>query len=45
MSEDTQWKEMLWAEPDDDFSVDIPIGGEHFKPNTKYSVTVRQFLI
>ncbi|VDK87367.1 unnamed protein product [Litomosoides sigmodontis] len=40
VSEDTQWKEMLWTEPDDDFSVSIPIGGEHFKPNTKYSITV-----
>ncbi|VBB26357.1 unnamed protein product [Acanthocheilonema viteae] len=39
-SEDAQWKEMFWTEPDDDFSVNIPIGGEHFKPDTKYSIKV-----
>ncbi|EJW71926.1 hypothetical protein WUBG_17164, partial [Wuchereria bancrofti] len=37
-SEDAEWKEMFWTEPDDDFSVSIPIGGEHFKPDTKYSI-------
>ncbi|CAG9535199.1 unnamed protein product, partial [Cercopithifilaria johnstoni] len=40
MSENAQWEEMLWTEPDDDFSVNIPIGGEHFKPDTKYSIKV-----
>ncbi|MCP9259541.1 Mesocentin [Dirofilaria immitis] len=39
-SNDAQWKEMFWTEPDDDFSVNIPIGGEHFKPDTKYSIRV-----
>ncbi|VDK30597.1 unnamed protein product [Gongylonema pulchrum] len=39
-SDDAQWKEMFWTEPDDDFSVSIPIGGEHFKPDTKYSIKV-----
>uniref|UniRef100_A0A0R3RV16 Fibronectin type-III domain-containing protein n=1 Tax=Elaeophora elaphi TaxID=1147741 RepID=A0A0R3RV16_9BILA len=39
-SEDAQWKEMFWTEPDDDFSVSIPIGGEHFKPDTKYSIRI-----
>uniref|UniRef100_A0A1I8E9B7 Fibronectin type III domain-containing protein n=1 Tax=Wuchereria bancrofti TaxID=6293 RepID=A0A1I8E9B7_WUCBA len=39
-SEDAEWKEMFWTEPDDDFSVSIPIGGEHFKPDTKYSIKV-----
>nr|CDP99895.1 BMA-DIG-1, isoform e [Brugia malayi] len=38
LSEDAEWKEMFWTEPDDDFSVSIPIGGEHFKPDTKYSI-------
>lgn len=36
---------MFWAESDDDFSVNIPIGGEHFKPDTNYSIKVRLFLI
>ncbi|VDK64046.1 unnamed protein product [Onchocerca ochengi] len=39
-SDDAEWKEMSWTEPDDDFSVNIPIGGEHFKPDTKYSIKI-----
>lgn len=36
---------MLWTEPDDDFSVSIPIGGEHFKPDANYSIKVGVFLV
>ncbi|VDM96837.1 unnamed protein product, partial [Thelazia callipaeda] len=39
-SENAHWTEMFWTEPDDDFTVSIPIGGEHFKPDTKYSIKV-----
>ncbi|VDK48392.1 unnamed protein product, partial [Anisakis simplex] len=39
-SENAEWKELQWAEPDDDFTVMIPIDGENFKPDTKYAVKV-----
>uniref|UniRef100_A0A915BJG8 VWFA domain-containing protein n=1 Tax=Parascaris univalens TaxID=6257 RepID=A0A915BJG8_PARUN len=40
MADDAVWKELQWTEPEDDFTVSIPIDGENFKPDTKYAVRV-----
>ncbi|TKR67060.1 hypothetical protein L596_023270 [Steinernema carpocapsae] len=40
-TDDSEWKELTWKEPDDtDGHVSIPIDGENFSPDTKYTVKV-----
>lgn len=31
---------MSWTHPDDSPKIQIPIAGDHFRPNTKYTVKV-----
>lgn len=39
-AEGTVWKEMSWVHPDDSPTIRIPIHGDNFRPNTKYSVKI-----
>lgn len=44
--DETPWKELVWTLPDDDQlpapgdTVTVPIDGENFSPDTKYTVKV-----
>uniref|UniRef100_A0AC35F5C1 Uncharacterized protein n=1 Tax=Panagrolaimus sp. PS1159 TaxID=55785 RepID=A0AC35F5C1_9BILA len=36
----TNWKELIWNQPDDQPVIAVPIDGENFSPDTKYNVKV-----